>query len=363
MNISTLNEYIQFFENDVIKSGFQRDIQDFLSSLNENQNNIVALRGIAENTSNWLRGIYESDLPEALGNLFVDQVNPFTDHPHDTKLMNLIEDPEIDQAVFFQNLNQILSNLNQQIKQNAKEVGRIKNFIQPYLDMRIAYQKEEFKAIVSIIFKDINTISILKELTKTLQIWNRILPLYHRLMKSTSPEEIEIVTIQNGSIDILINIYFDIALNLADLFKVGFQSFMAYLSYKKLAKPIIESYFGNEKLIEGEKDREKELINNIGGAVRKNLIEQHQKAKKRDEKIDSDSDKKIEQVVKLVSSHILKGNDIKLLALPESDDEEKQYYTENKKELRTISSQVSQAMKIIPPKEMKALLEKYGDPE
>ena len=29
MNINTLNEYIELFENDVIKSGFQRDIQDF----------------------------------------------------------------------------------------------------------------------------------------------------------------------------------------------------------------------------------------------------------------------------------------------------------------------------------------------
>jgi Na+/phosphate symporter len=139
---------------------------------------------------------------------------------------------------------------------------------------------------------------------------------------------------------------------------------MAYLSYKKLAKPIVDSYFGNKKLIDSEKEREKELINNIGEAVKKQIIEQHQKANEKDKAIDSNADKKIEQVVKLVTSHILKGNDLKLLAIPEAnDEEEKEDYVDNKEELRTISSQVRQAMKIIPPKEMKALLEKYNDPD
>ena len=68
------------------------------------------------------------------------------------------------------------------------------------------------------------------------------------------------------------------------------------------------------------------------------------------------------QIVKLVASHILKGNDFKLLSLPEVKSEESGEEGSNTiQELRTISSEVRQAMKIIPPKEMKSLLEKYED--
>ncbi|WP_346863658.1 hypothetical protein [uncultured Draconibacterium sp.] len=197
-----------------------------------------------------------------------------------------------------------------------------------------------------------------------MQAWNKILPLYHQLLKSDSPEDIEIVTVQNGSIDFLINIDFDIALNLTEVFKIGFKCFMGYLSYKKMAKPLIESYFGNKKLIAGEKEREKELINNIGEAVKEHILEQHKKALKSDKQIDNNINKKVDQVVQLITSHILKGNDLKLLALPVAEEEEVLEANENHKdELRTISSQVRQAMKIIPSKEMKVLLEKYSEPE
>jgi hypothetical protein len=139
---------------------------------------------------------------------------------------------------------------------------------------------------------------------------------------------------------------------------------MAYLSYKKMAKPLVDSYFGNKKLIAGEKEREKELINNIGEAIKNQILDQHKQYVKKDKDIDKNIDKKLEQVVKLVSSHILKGNDIKLLTIPLVDNEESSEENENnKEELRTISSQVRQEMKLIPSKDMKFLLEKYSEPE
>ena len=364
MNINTLAEIIDLFDSEIVATGFQRDIQDFINSLGNNQNNIVALREIADITFKRLNTIYGSDLPDLLKKLFVDEVKPFTDYPHDTELNKLISDPEIQQPKFFQKLNQILSTLNSQIQQNLTEVKRISTFIDPYIETEVEFQTNEQKAIVSIIFKDVKSTSILKEFSKNIQSWNKILPLYHQILKSTSPEDIKIVTVQNGSIDFLINIDFDIALDLTEVFKIGFKCFMAYLSYKKLAKPLIDSYFGNKKLIDGEKEREKELINNIGEAVKNQILEQHQQALKHDKKIDQNIDKKVEQVVQLVTSHILKGNDLKLLAIPESQDKDKNKVNEKHKlDLRTISSEVRQAMKIIPPKEMKALLEKYTEPE
>jgi hypothetical protein len=364
MNINTLAEIIEVFEIEIIKSGFHRDTQDYINSLANNQNNIVTLRDIAEKTSKKLDEIYSGDLPDLLNKLLVSKVKPFTNHPHDSELKDLLKDTEIPQANFFQKLNQILSQLNQQIQQNVGEKDKIKAFIEPYTDKQEIYQTDEQKAIISILFKDSKTTTLLKEFTKNLQAWNRILPLYHQILKSSSPEDIEIVTVQNGSIDFLVNIDFDIALDLTEVFKIGFKCFMAYLSYKKLAKPIVDSYYGNKKLIASEKEREKELINNIGEAVMNKIIEQHKDASKKDKDIDKNIDKKLDQVVKLVTSHILKGNDIRLLALPafENDDDNEENNS-IKEELRTVSSEVRQAMKIIPPKEMKALLEKYSEPD
>ena len=364
MNINTLSEIIKLFKIEINETGFQRDIQDYISSLPNNQNNIVALRDIAEKVSKRLNDIYAGDLPELLIKLFADKVKPFTNHPHDKLILDLITDKEIDLANFFQKLNQILSNLNSQIQQNIKEITRLETFINPYVSSQEEYQAEEQKAIISILFKDNQTTKVLKEFSKNIQSWNRTLPLYHQLLKSSSPDDIEIINVQNGSIDFLINIDVDVALNLAEVFKVGFQCFMAYLSYKKMAQPLIDSYFGNKKLIEGEKEREKELINNIGEAVKNQIETQHEAAIKKDDKIDKNGAKKVEQTVKLVASHILKGNDFKLLAIPEGQGKEIEEDGSNtKNDLRTISSEVRQAMKIVPPKEMKALLGKYKNEE
>ena len=364
MNINTLAEIIDLFNIEIVKSGFKRDTQDYISSIGSHQNNIITLRDIAEKTSNKLDEIYGNDLPEMLSKLFVAKVKPFTNHPHDTAFKDLLNDKEVPQATFFQKLSQILNQLNTQLDQNVTEINRLNTFIKPYAESQKEYETQENKAIISILFKDSKTTTVLKEFTKNLQAWNRILPLYHQLLKSDSPEDIEIVTVQNGSIDFLVNIDFDIALDLTEVFKIGFKCFMGYLSYKKMAKPLIESYFGNKKLIAGEKEREKELINNIGEAVKGQILEQHKTALKTDKQIDNNIDKKVDQVVQLITSHILKGNDLKLLALPVAEEEEVQEANENHKdELRTISSQVRQAMKIIPSKEMKVLLEKYNEPE
>lgn len=364
MNINTLAEIIDLFNIEIIKSGFKRDTQDYVSSLANHQNNIVTLRDIAEKTSKKLDEIYGNDLPDLLNKLFVTKVKPFTNHPHDTAFKDLLNDTEIPLPNFFQKITQLLTQLNNQIEQNIKEIDRLNTFIKPYTESQENFQTEENKAIVSILFKDSKTTTVLKEFTKNIQSWNKILPLYHQLLKSSSPEDIEIVTVQNGSIDFLVNIDFDVALDLTEVFKIGFKCFMGYLSYKKMAKPLIETYFGNKKLIDGEKEREKEFINNIGEAVKAKILEQNKKASKIDKQIDKNIDKKVEQVVQLVTSHILKGNDLKLLALPVVDNIDEHEENENKRdELRTISSQVRQAMKIIPSKEMKILLEKYIDPE
>ena len=359
MNITTLAEFIELFEVEIVKSGFKRDLNDLVSSIPNQQGNIIGLREIANQLLLKLNDIYNTDLPENLSKLLPLEVKAFTSRSYNLELKTLIDDTEIQLPTFFAQLNQFINLLNQQIQLNITEIDKIKNFIAPYLTEQAHFQTEENKAIISIIFKDKATITGLKEFSKTLQSWNKILPLYHQILKSTSPEEIEIITVQNGSIDFVVNIDVDVALDLAQLFKIGFKCFMAYLSYKAMAKPLVDSYFGNKKLIEGEKEREKELINNIGEAVKGCIIEQHKNSIELKKVSNTNIDKQVEQVVNLVTNHILKGNDLKLLTIPERTSEEIDSATETKDELRSISSEVRQAMKLLPNIELKALLEKY----
>jgi len=365
MNINTLKDYIDQFNTEIVESGFKRDLQDYVGSLPNNQNNIVVLREVANKISAKLDEIYNSDLPDNLEMLLVEKVKPFTETVYNEQFQELISDKEIDQAQFFQKLNQLVTQLNNMIQQNITEITKIEKFIEPYLETQEDILTTEEKAIISIIFKDKKTITELKEFTKNLQHWNKILPVYHQLISSSSPEEIEIVTVQNGSIDFLVNINLDLAINLADIFKYGFEAFMAYLGYKKMAKPIVDLYLGNKKLIASEKEREKELINNIGEAVKAKMIEQHKKALKTDKGLDKTAiNKKIDEVVKLVTSHILKGNDFKLLALPENaETEEEENEVTPKEELKKISMKVKQAVKSLPQEEMKKLLEQYKEPD
>ena len=366
MNINTLKDYIDQFKSEIVDSGFKRDLQDYVGSLPNSQNNIVILREVANKISARLDEIYSSDLPENLEMLLVGKVKPFTKTPYNESFKELINDKEINQQNFFQKLNQLVTQLNNDIQQNIIEINKIEKFIEPYLETQEDILTVEEKAIIAIIFKDKQTVTILKEFTKNLQHWNRILPVYHQLISSTPPEDIEIVTVQNGSIDFLVNINVDIAINLADIFDIGFKAFLTYLSYKKMVKPIVDGYMGNKKLIASEKEREKELINNIGEAVKLKIIEQHKEALKKDKDIDKTSfDKKVDQVVKLVTSHILKGNDFRLLALPENiETDEKENNNDNKKEeLKKISTQVKQAIKSLPQDERKKLLEQYKEPD
>ena len=364
MNINTLKDYIDQFNSEIVNSGFKRDLQDYVGSLPNNQNNIVVLRDVANSISAKLDEIYNSDLPDNLELLLIEKIKPFTKKPYNDNFQELISDKEIDQANFFQKLNQLLTQLNNKIQQNITEIDRINKFIEPYIDTQKVILTSEEKAIISVIFKDKKTITELKEFTKNLQKWNKILPLYHQVLSSSSPEDIEIVNVQNGSIDLLVNLDVNLAINLADVFGYGCKAFLAYLGYKQMAKPIIEGYLGNKKLIAGEETREKELINNIGEAVKLKIIEQHKEALETDTKIEKNSNKMIEQVVKLVTSHILKGNDFKLLALPENGETEKD---ENKnspnEELKKVSMQVKQAVKSLPQAEIKKLLEQYKEPD
>ncbi len=365
MNIETLKQYADAFNREVVKSGFKRDLEDYIASLPASQSNILGLREIAGKLLSSLERIYAGDLPNALAALLpTPQVRPFTEFPHDQELRELIGNSEIPQQEFFNRLNSKLVQLKKQIDQNTAEITKIEQFITPYVSVDISKISDEDLAIIAIIFNDRETITNLGSFAKTVALWNRTLPIYHQLLKSESPKGIAIVEVQNGSIDLIVNLDVDVAINLAELFKVGFEVFAAYLSYKKMIKPIIDSYHGNRKLIAQEEGREELMLDNIGEAVKGTIHEQHKAAKKADNKVDGTAiQKKVEQVTNLVTAHIVQGNDVKLLALPaqgEAAEDPNAATRDLGEELQKESMAARRALREIPPEAHQKLLETYG---
>jgi len=361
MNIEKLVDSIRLFESEIIESGFKRDVQDYLSSLPNNKDNIVTLRDIASKIIEKLTAIYSSDLPDELKLVFPkENIKPFTDENHNNIFNDLTKNKEIELSQFFEELNRDLTNLNNQLQVTITEIDRLKKFFIPYLRIEEKKITSEGKAILSIIFKDDNTISSLKSFTKTINLWNRTLPIYHQIISSSSPEEIEMVEIQNGSIDVVVNLDLNVALNIAELFNIGFKGYLAYLSYKSIVGPIVETYGGNRKLLASEKDRESGLLDNIGGRITEAINRNHNNALKKDKKIEKNIKEKVKQVTNLIASHIIKGNDIKLLALPKDQDENKNKENEEKRNaLKKVSGETRNALKKLPDRDKKKLLEKY----
>ena len=190
-----------------------------------------------------------------------------------------------------------------------------------------------------------------------------MLPIYHQLLKSESPGDIQIIEVQNGSIDFVLNLDIDVALDLVELFKLGFKGFAAYLSYKKLLEPIVRHYHGNKKLIRSEEEREKLLLENIGTAIQERIKKQHADAKKADTGVNKTAiPKKIEQVTKLIASHIIKGNDMKLLSIPARGETEEggEEVPDERDALRKESMEARRQLRLMSTEAHQKLLEAYG---
>lgn len=366
MNIELLRDYIHTFKREVVHSGFKRDLDDYVSSsLAASQNNIVALREISDKILTTLEAIYSGDLPEQLTSLLpANQAQPFTATQHDEKLRSLIDNTEVDQQEFFNQLNQLILLLRKQIQNDILEIEKIEAFIQPYLSKETERIARDHLAMLAVVFKERQTITSLQKFAKTLTAWNRTLPIYHQLIKSEPPADIEIVEIQNGSIDCVINLDVNVALDLVEVFRIGFQVFAAYLSYKKMIQPLIESYHGNQKLIRLEEEREALMLDNIKTAIQGKIEAQHKAAKKLNEGVDDTAvQMKVDQVKNLFTAHIVRGNDLKLLALPQPGESAAagEENTEDKIEsLRVQSVAARRLLREIPVDAQQRLLDTYG---
>jgi hypothetical protein len=365
MNIESISDYISMFKAAVTNSGFARDVTDFKTSLPTNQGNIVTLREIANKILASLNTIYASDLPEALVHLFPNKNPvPFTAAQFREQLQQLVDDKAIKLEEFFPQLQAILNKLDSVLTTNVNEVNKISEFIKPYVQTTNARLAGTSNAIFAVIFKDKQTVSGLKHLSRTLVNWNRILPLYHQLITRTSPEEIEIVDVQNGSIELLLNLDAKVALSFAELFKVGLLAFGAYIAHKKMIAPLQAQYFGSEKLAELDRQKENLLLENIREAVA-SAAKQQQTSAADGGVAHENPDKVIQQVTELITAHIVRGNQVKLLALPKSTEvggkDGAPTPASQQQELADITGKISSELRALPESAVQMLLENYSE--
>lgn len=362
MNVESILSKIALFKELVIDSGFKRDLQDYIAACQQAQNkNLVYMKDISSKVSRSLEEFVNYSLDTELG-LILKDTNPFTGLDSLKELNELDKDTEIDAAAYHTKIHGIMNRILQAINQNEGELNTDAEFLSKYTSKETVKVDSE-KAFMSLVFKDLKSTGSLKQFSKVLHRWNRTLLLYHTLLKSESPEEISLVEIQNGSIDVIFNIDFDIAIDLTEVIKTGLKVYGVYLLYKaELGKKIIAGYFGNKKLLKNEEERDKLLLENVKEAVKSELTAQHKERLAEDKKIDkAGADKKIDEISDEIVSHIVKGNEVKFLNPPtiEEDEVDDEGDEDLPEDLRKSSAVVRDRFKKLRPEDQQLLLDRY----
>lgn len=361
MNIESILQKSNLFKELVIDSGFKRDIGDFVNSLQQGQNqNLVYMKDLSIRILSFIELFEKNNLNKEL-EIVLKDTKSFLNLNIKESLINLNQDAEIDSRNYHAKFNQILVSLNQEVTRNDNAIKLIIDFCSKYSHTS-NFDTEDEEAIISLIFKDLNSTSSIKGFTKILNKWNTILLTYHTVLTSDSPTEIDLECIQNGSIDVVINVNLDVALNLTELFKYGMMTFGSYMAYKlKLKHEILDIYEDNKELKELEEQKEKLMLNHIKEKIKIKIHEQHEKHLKEDGTIDTTSiEKKIDNISSLITEHIIKGNEFKLLSkIEDKKDDTGETYEKLKNELREATTKVIQGYKELTEDDMQLLLETF----
>lgn len=335
MTVRKIIELIDFIKSKIGEDGYLSSIRDYLVTIQNNTNNLVLLKELTDRAIEDYLKLENEEIPELLGKVLVNTEKPFTKSGFLKQLYELKEQNYSDPGSQYNTLNSILSEIQTRVSSNIVELDKIAEVVQPFLSKDYSELQTEENAVFAIIFNNEKSYNNLKLLSFELKNWDRGLFIYQQIISEETPKPFEIVEIDQGSIEVVLNLLFDVAKNLLELFKVGFEVYAAYLAYKTIVQDtLLKSYHGNQKLINGEEEREKLLLENIKIAVHKELKKQSKKIKKQEA-----LEKKIEEVTKLVTEHIIKGNSVKLLSA--SDEKEEIFEREEDKEYHYVKSKAN----------------------
>ena len=365
MNIESILEKANLFNELVINSGFKRDMIEYYNAIQQAQNkNVMYMKDLSLKLMHNIDIFKSNALDKELDIILKSSQSFIVDNITQT-ISRINQDASIDANNYFQKFNQLLTKTNQDIAKNEQEIQEIITIFSRYSAEVIPYGEVGEKAVVSLVFKDLKSTKTLKEFSDILSIWSKILHKYHTILTSDSPEEIKLETIQSGSIDVIFNINVDLALSLTDVFKYGMDLFLGYLLYKeKIKDEIIPTYRGNQALIKSEEERESLMLDNIYIGIKDKIMEQHTNHLESDSNIDLVSlDKKIDNISSIITEHIIRGNEYKILSKIEDktddNDEVIESYEEAKIELREATAKSQNNLKKLSTEDTQILLDKY----
>lgn len=334
MTVRKILELIDLVKKQIGIDNYLTKLQDYQTTIQNNTNNIVLLKEILDKTIYDLDNLVENSIPEFLEKLLVGQIIPFEFEKFKIQLVDLKNKNYTDYSLLYNELNTILAQMLKKMNSNIAELDIIANVIKPFKTKDFNDIQEADNAIFALIFNNENSFNNLKALSFELKNWDKGLFLYQQIVSDETPKAFEIIEVEQGSVEVILNLAFDVAEKLVDLFKTGLETYGAYLAYKTLIHDkLFATFKDNKQLIKLEEEREKLLLQNVRDAVRNEIKKQVKKGKKQEA-----LEKKIEEVTKLVTEHIIKGNSVKLLSAP--DEKEEILEKEKEKEVFYVKSKI-----------------------
>jgi hypothetical protein len=347
MTVRKIIELIDFIKSSIGKDKYLGLLQDQIVTIQNNSNNLVLLKELTDKAISDFEKLKEKEIPTLLDKVLVEKVKPFTQETFYEQLINLKEANYPDVGSQYNTLNSILTQIQAKLNLNIVELDKIQATVEPFLTKDFSELQNDNNAIFAIIFNNENSYNNLKRLSFELKNWDRGLFIYQQIISDETPKPFEIIEVDQGSIEVVLNLIFEVGDKLLDLFKTGLEVYAAYLAYKTVVHDsLVKSYKGNQQLIDLEVDREKLLLENVRIAVREEIKTQSKKVKKHEA-----LDKKIEEVTKLVTEHIIKGNSVKLLSAPtdkkeifEKEEEKEDFYVRSKFDYKRLDEKTKQLL-------------------
>jgi hypothetical protein len=356
MNINSLVEKCQNFNDIVIKSGIQRDIQGFQTTLGQSNvsQNLIMLKDIAEKVEVIVGTIYQSSIPDdMLVVLPSEKAHQFATKDYIQNINAIKSATELSPPQIHNQLVSLVNNLVNHINTNIQQINNLTAVLMPYYKKENDSLGKDNKAILAVIFNNENCYKTLPELSKTIKKWNHVFSIFTQLMTSEPYKDIEIVSVHDGSVDFLFNFNIDLSIDLSEIIKYGLIALGGYFAYLKKTKEITDTYQGNEELIDMEKKRKELLLENVFLSISKKMREIHQSRMDEDKKINNEAiEKKTETVSKIITEHLVEGNEIKLLSSGEIE-------TTISQDLKTQSQIVRNGFKSIDNEELRLLVDKH----
>ena len=209
MTVRKIIELIDFIKDKIGQNNFSTLLQDYIVTIQNNSNNLILLKELTDKIISELINLDTLEISNLLESVLVNDEKPFTKDDFLDQLLELKKHNYGDSGSQYNVLISILTQIQQKINSNIVELDKIENIVRPFLSKDYTNLQREDNAIFAIIFKNELTYNSLKLLAFELKNWDRGLFIYQQIISTETPEPFEIIEIDQGSIEVVLNLIFE----------------------------------------------------------------------------------------------------------------------------------------------------------